>query len=637
MFEFVRTHTKVLQLLLLLLILPSFVVFGIQGYSRFSEGASHNVATVDGQPITQAEWDAAHQRQVERVRQQMPNLDAKMFDTPAARAETLDSLIRERVLATAAQAQHLVVSDDRLQRMFVSDPQYAMLRNADGSVNKELLAAQGMNSEMFAARLRQDLAVQQVLRAVTDSELLPSSLASSAIGSLLQRREIRLARFDTKDYLARVNPAAADLEAYYKSHESLFKAPEVATVEYVVLDLDAIKQGITVPEEDLRKFYTENESRFAVAEERHARHILVKADKDAAPDVKQKAKAKAEALLAEVRQNPASFADVAKKNSDDVGTAAQGGDLDFFGRGAMTKPFEDAAYALKVGEISPVIESDFGYHIIKLEGIRGGQKKPFETVRAGIEDDVRRQLATKKWAEAAEDFTNTVYEQADSLQPVMDKMKPKLQKLTGKVQRTPDPGAKGPLASPKLLEAIFSNDVLKNKRNTAAVEVAANQLAAARVVDYQPARTLPLADVKDRVQEQVKAEQAAALARTEGTARLAQLRSATPGDLAQQATVSRNKPEGLDRKALEAVLGADASKLPVSLGVDLGAQGYLVVRIDKVLPPDVPAQEADALKAQLAQAIAQAESKAYYDALKDRFKAAPIAKGAAVAASAASQ
>lgn len=635
MFEFVRTHTRVLQLLLLLLILPSFVVFGIQGYSRFNEGAAQTVATVDGQPITQAEWDAAHQRQVERVRQQMPNVDAKMFDTPSARAETLDTLMRERVLAAAAQAQHMVVSDERLQRLFVSDPQYAQMRNPDGSINKDVLAAQGMNSEMFAARLRQDLATQQVMRGVADSAMAPTSVLDSAVNALLQRREIKYSRFDVKDYLARVNPTPADVEAYYKAHEAMFKAPEQARIDYVVLDIEQVKKGISVPEDELRKYYTENESRFAVAEERRARHILVKAEKDASADAKKQAKAKAEALLAEVRKAPASFAEVAKKNSDDAGTAANGGDLDFFGRGAMTKPFEDATFALKPGEISPVIESDFGYHIILLEAVRGGQKKPFEAVRAGIEDDVRRQLATKKWADAAEQFSTTVEDQSDDLKPVIDKLK--LERLSATVTRTPQPGAKGALASPKLLEAVFANDALKNKRNTLAVEVGSNQLASARVVEYQPARTRPLAEVNAQALELVKAEQAVAKARADGVARLATLNSATPGELTQQATVSRAKPEGLDRKALEAVLRADAAKLPATLGVELDGQGYLVVRVDKVLPPDVPAQQTVALKEQFTQTVAQAEAQAYYDALKARFKAAPSAKGAAAAASAASQ
>lgn len=269
-----------------------------------------------------------------------------------------------------------------------------------------------------------------------------------------------------------------------------------------------------------------------------------------------------------------------------------------------------------------------------LDAVRGGQKKPFESVRAGIEDDVRRQLATKKWAEAAEQFTNTVYEQADSLNPVIEKLK--LERQTATVQRTPAPGAKGALASAKLLEALFGNDAIKNKRNTDAVEVGPNQLVSARITEYQPARTRPLAEVNTQALELVKAEQAAAKARADGVARLAAAKGTAPVDLAQQAIVSRAKPEGLDRKALEAILKADASTLPAVVGVDLEGQGYLVVRIEKVLPPDVPAHQAQVLKAQFNQTVAQAEAQAYYEALKLRYKAAPLAKVAA-AASAASQ
>ena len=637
MFEFVRTHTRLLQFLLLILILPSFVIFGVQGYSKFTEGGNATVAKVAGVAITQGEWDASHQQQVERVRRQSPNVDIKLLDTPAARAETLDALVRERVMATAIDKLHLTVTDERLQRLFVSDPQFATLRNADGSVNKDVLAAQGMSSESFAARLRQDLSLQQVQGGITASALSPAVNVGQALDALLQRREIHSQRFDARDYLAKVNPSDAEIEAFYKLQEASFRAPEQATIEYVVLDLAGIKKAIPVPEEDLRKYYAENAARYTAAEERHARHILIKADKGAAPDVRQKAKARAEALLIDARKTPAGFADLAKKNSDDAGSAVQGGDLDFFGRGAMVKPFEDAAFAMKPGEISNVVESDFGYHIIKLEAVRGGEKKPFEAVRPVIEDEVRQQLASKRWAEAAEQFTNAVYEQSDSLQPVIDKLK--LEKRTATVQRTPAQGVTGALASAKLLDSVFGNDAIKNKRNTDAVEVGPNQLASARVLQHQPARTLPLAEVRDAVRQRLIISQADALAVKDGTARLAQLKTdANSGTLTGPALVSRAQPMGLSRKALEAVLAAEASKLPALLGVALDGQGYLVVRIDKVLPREIKPEENVALQAQYGQAWARAESEAYYQALSGRYKVDkrvdPLAATAAAAAAA---
>jgi len=620
MFEFVRTHTKLLQFMLVLLIFPSFVFFGIQGYSRFNEGGASTVAKVDGHNITQAEWDQAHQRQVDRMRQQMPGIDSKLFDNAFARRETLEALVRERVLLAAAVRQNLLVGDERLQRLFVEDPQFAPLRNADGSVNQAVLAAQGMTSQAFVAQLRQELGMQQVLRGVSNTALAPNAPADRALDALLQRREVALARFDAKTYAAKLQPSDAQVEAYYKSHEAEFSAPEQATIEYVVLDLESLKKGISVPEEELRKYYTENISRYTVAEERRARHILIAADKDTSADVKQKAKARAEALLAEVRKSPASFAELAKKNSADAGSAAQGGDLEFAARGGMVaKALEDAVFAMKVGETGEIVQSEFGYHVVRLDAVRGGDKKPFEAVRGEIEDEIRKQLAGKRWAEAAEQFTNTVYEQADSLQPVIDKLK--LEKRTATVRRQPAPGATGALASAKLLDAVFASDAVKNKRNTDAVETAPNQLASARIVQHQPARTLPLAEVRDRVRERVVAAESAAAARKDGEARLALLRQSGQGDLPEKHTLSRMEAQGVPTPVLEALLKLDTAKLPAFAGVDLGEQGYVVARLDAVLPRDTKPDDNTRLRAQYAQAWSGAETRAYLEALKTRYKA----------------
>jgi peptidyl-prolyl cis-trans isomerase D len=630
MFDFVRTHKRLFQGLLVLLIFPSFVFFGVQGYSRFTGEAAATVATVDGHPITRAEWDATHQRNVERLRQQMPGVDVKLFDTPAMRRETLEAMLRERVLLAAAVRSNLGVSDEQLQRVFATDPQFAPLRNPDGSVNRDLLASQGMSSEMFAERLRQELAMRQVLAGVGNSVLAPKAVADASLDALLQRRQVQLQRFDAKDYRAKVAPTDAELEAFYNAHEAQFRAPEQAKIEYVVLDAQALKGGITVPEDELRRYYAENAARYTTAEERRASHILIAADKDLPAADRQKAKAQAESLLEQLRRNPSSFADLARKHSQDPGSAERGGDLDYFARGAMVKPFDDAVFAMKPGEISNVVETEFGYHVIRLDAVRGGEKKPFEAVRAEIEDEVRKQLAQKRFAEVAEQFTNTVYEQADSLQPVIDKLK--LQKQTATVQRTPAPDASGPLASAKLLEAVFAADALQNKRNTDAIEVGPNQLASARVVEYTPARTLPLAEVKDAVREGVVAQQAAALARKDGEALLAQLKSGATPTLPQTATIGRASAQGQPRPLVDAVLAADATKLPAALGVDLGEQGYVVARVMQVLPPEAAGQPN--LQNQYAQAVANAEMQAYYEALKSRLKAQikPIAAEAASAA-----
>ena len=631
MFDFIRTHTRWALGFVLLLIIPSFVFFGVEGYTQLRSEANAKVAEVDGQGITQAEWDEAHRRSIDRIRRQMPSVDVALLDTPQAKRDTLDGLIRERVLLRAAQKQHLLPGDERLKRLFLDDPQYAPIRNADGTVNKSILAAQGMSSETFAEQLRMEIGMSQVLSGLAGSATAPKVAVNTAIEAVLQRREVQSQAFDARAYQGKASPTEADLEAYYKANPDALRTAEQAEVEYVVLDVPGLMKGVTVSEEDLRKYYAENASRYNSQEERRASHILVKADKSAPAPERQKAKEKAEDLLAQARKAPGGFADLARRHSEDPGSAPRGGDLDFFGRGAMVKPFEDAVFGMKPGEISPVIESDFGFHVIRLDAVRGGDKKPFEAVRAEIETEVKRQLAQRKFAESAEQFTNTVYEQADSLQPAVDRFK--LDKRTATVLRKPAPGATGPFANAKVLEAVFSTDAITNKRNTDAIDIGGSQLVSVRVVKHQPARVPPLAEVRDRVREAVVRQQAAALARKDGEALLDKLKQAPDTALPNTVVVSR-APGELPREVADAVLKADTTKLPVPLGVDLGERGYWVGKVVKVLPVD-PAISADpSVPQQYARAWSAAEGAAYLEALKKRHRvtvraAAPAASDAA--------
>ena len=624
MFEFVRTHTKLLQFMLVLLIFPSFVFFGVQGYQRFYEGGAQSVAKVGGLEITQAEWDTAHRNQVERARAQMPGLDAKFFDSPEMKQQVLEGLVRERVLLYAAQTQNLMPSDEQVKRSFISDPQYAALRNPDNSLRKELLGLQGMSSEQFMRMLRQDIATRQVTGPITGSAVAPASAASAALDAMFQQREVQLAKFETKDFSATVTVSDAEIQAYYDdpANAAQYTAPESASIEYVVLDLEAIKRTVSVSEDDLKKFYNENLPRYKVTEERRARHILIKADKKASAEERAKARAKAEAVLAQVQKSRAAFAEIAKKESQDEGSAATGGDLDYFGRGAMTKPFEDAAFSMKKGDLSGIVESEYGFHIIELTDARGGEQRSLESVRAEIAEEVKRRQAQARYAEAAETFSNTVYEQADSLAPVAEKLKLEVKKVP-RLTRAPAPVAQGPLASAKFLDALFKPESLSSKRNTEAVDVGSNQLAAGRVLEYTPARKLALADVREQVKGAVSARKAAEAARAQGVAKLAEWRKTPDAATLQPAVlISRAQVQNLPRTVIDAVLRESADKLPAWVGVDLGAQGYMVAKLTKVTGPDESLFKADPQRgrSQYAQAWGAAEEQAYQAALRERFK-----------------
>ena len=624
MFDFVRKHTRVMQFLLFLLIFPSFVLFGLEGYNRFKEGGA-TVATVDGHDITQAEWDAAHRSQVERMRSSMPNVDVKLFDTPEAKYSTLERLVRDRLLQVAASQLRLGASDARLAAELQQNPTIAALRQADGTLDieryRQLLATQGMSPESFEAQVRGDLASRQVMSGVGVTSFSSSALADVTLNAFYEQRQVQVARFAQSDYVAHINPTEADLETYYKANADKFQSAERADIEYVVLNLAAVQKDIVVPEAELKTYYEQNAARLAGLEERRASHILINADKGASAAERDAARAKAQALLAEVHKSPNQFAELARKNSQDTGSAAKGGDLDFFGRGAMVKPFEEAAFALKKGETSGLVETEFGFHIIRLTDIKQPEQKSFESQRAKLEQEVRAQLAQRKFAEAAEQFTNIVYEQSDSLKPAAERLKLEVQHASN-LGREPVAGNTA-ANNPKLLAAVFSQDSIEKKRNTEAVELAPNVLAAARITSYSPARTLPLDEVKARVREQVVAQLAAERARSEGVAKLAEWKaSPDAAKLPAAIVVSRESKQAQPSALVEAALRASTQTLPAWVGVDLGTSGYAVVKVEKVLPRD--AANASGLareREQYAQWWASAEGLAYYKLLKEKFKA----------------
>jgi peptidyl-prolyl cis-trans isomerase D len=624
MFDFVRKHTRVMQFLLFLLIFPSFVLFGLEGYNRFREGGA-TVATVDGHSITQAEWDAAHRSQVERMRSSMPNVDVKMFDTPEAKYSTLERMVRDRLLQVAASKLHLGSSDARLAAELQQNPNIAALRRADGTLDMEryrqLLASQGMSPESFEAQVRADLASRQVMSGVGVTSFSASALADVTLNAFYEQRQVQVARFAPSDFVAQISPSDAELEAYYKANADKFQSVERADIEYVVLNLAAVQKDIVVPEAELKTYFEQNSARLAGLEERRASHILINADKAASAAERDAARAKAQSLLAEVQKSPAQFAELARKNSQDTGSAAKGGDLDFFGRGAMVKPFEDAAFALKKGETSGLVETEFGFHIIRLTDIKQPEQKSFESQRAKLELEVRAQLAQRKFAEAAEQFTNLVYEQSDSLKPAADRLKLDVQRATN-LSREVVAGNTA-VNNPKLLAAVFSQDSIEKKRNTEAVELAPNVLAAARIISYNPARILPLDEVKARVREQVVAQQAGERARSEGAAKLAEWKaSPDAAKLPAAIVVSRESKQAQPTALVEAALRASTQALPAWVGVDLGSSGYAVVKVEKVLPRgDKDATATTREREQYAQWWASAEGLAYYKLLKEKFKA----------------
>lgn len=624
MFDAIRKHSKLVMGLLFVLIIPSFIFVGIdQGYFMNSSPA---VAIVDGQDITQADWDHTHRTESDRIRAQNPDLDAKLLDTPAARWATLERMVRDRVYAAAARKQHLVTSDTTLARALQEIPAIASLRKPDGSMDTEgyrtLLAAQGMTPEAFEAGVRRDLSLSQVTGGIVDTATATATVADIAMNAFLQRREVQAIPFPASRYASQVQPSEADLQTFYQNHAADFQQPEHASIEYVVLTLDAVRAQIHLSEDDLRTYYKENAARMAgVQEERRASHILIQAPANLPAAEREAAHAKAQALQAQVKAAPATFAAVAKAESQDPGTAAAGGDLGYFARGAMVPEFEQAAFALQQGDISDVVESEFGYHIIQLTAVKAPKLPDFAQLRPQIEQELKNQQAQRKYAEVAETFSNLVYEESSSLAPVARQLGLTIEQASD-ITRIPAPGTAGPLGNAGFLQALFSADSLEHKRNTEAIETGTHQLVAGRITAYTAARQQPLEEVKDRVSTLYTAQQAAELAQQDGAARLQEWRTNPTQARGLQApqTISRDQPSTLPAQALTAALQAKTDTLPQWEGVSLGEQGYIILRINKVLPPEGrnPTLQR-AVQQEYTQLWGDAEGAAYYAQLQKQF------------------
>ncbi len=615
MFDAVRNNKRIVQVFLALITLP-FAFFGVDSYMR-NAGSGGDVASIGDMKITQQQFQQTLREQQDRLRTQLGDkFDPKMLENPEARKAILDDLINQRLLLVEARKKHMVASNEAIRQAISGIDTFKV----DGKFSSEryeaALRAQGMSPAGFEAQLRQDLTLQQLAGAIGQSGLVARTVADRLLALQTEKRDVAEYRLSLDGYLGKVKLADDASKKFYDANAKQFETPEQAKADYVVLSMDAIAAQLAVTDAEIKSWYDGHKDRYVQPEERRASHILIASEKLG----KDKAKTKAEALLAEIRKTPTAFAELAKKNSDDPGSASKGGDLGYFGRGTMVKSFEDAAQSLKEGEISGVVESDFGFHIIKLTGIHAAKEKPLADVRSEIEAELKKSAGSRKFAEAAEAFSNMVYEQSDSLKPVADKFKLTIQH-TDWLGRQANP-ANGTMGNEKILAALFSDEAVKNKRNTEAVEIAPNTLVAARIAEYKPKALQPFDSVKSSIENLLKHKEAQVLASKDGEARLEALKK---GDdkltWGSAKTVSRMDASQLPPTAAQSVFRMDTGKLPSYTGVELPGTGYALYKLIKVEAGDKldDARKLGMLK-QLGNMAAQEDIQLYLAALRTRYK-----------------
>jgi peptidyl-prolyl cis-trans isomerase D len=626
MFDAIRNHKRWLMFILLLLVFPSFVFFGVQNYSQFVEGGDA-LAKVGRQTISPAELEAAMNNRTEQLRQMFGGqFDPKMFDTPESRKAMLDQLINQKVLAAETNRSGVMPTDAKLQETISAIPDLQKDGKFDYERYKTLLASSGQNERLFESRLRADLASQRITNAVAESAFLPSSVIEQLLLANEQAMDVQEQVFKPTDFTAQVKPTPEALKAHYEANKQSFETPETVDAEYVALTSDAVGKTLAITDAEIKSYYDQNQARFGTEEQRQARHILITAAQDAKEADKNAAKAKAQALLAQVKKDPASFARLAKESSQDPGSAANGGDLGFFGRGAMVKPFEDAVFALKPNDISDVVQSDFGFHIIQLTAIKPAAVKTLEQARPEIEAQLRKDRQAKEFAKASETFANTVYEQGDSLAPAAEKFKLTVQKAQGLTRaRINTPTPPGEALSGKVVEALFKPDAIKSRKNIEAVEAAPGVLVGARVIDYKPARIPPFEEIQAQVSTRYVAAESTRLAAQAGKKALAQAQQAATnaqgfGNVKQ---VSRANPQGVGPAALREITRAATGKLPAVVGVELeGGAGYALYRVAGMsAAPAIDDAKRSASGAGFARSVSALELQGVLSQLREEHKA----------------
>jgi peptidyl-prolyl cis-trans isomerase D len=571
MFNVVTKHKRLIMIAVVLLLVPPFAFFGMESYTR-SMGGADEVARVDGSSVSQREFEEARRAQAERLRALFGRgVDDAMLDSPQAREAALEQLVAQRLVTAAALRARLAVSDETLREAILANPAFQRDGRFDGATYRQLLAGQGLSEPAFEQSLRRDLLVAQLTKAIADSAI--ASRAGTAQQAMIEneRREIAEALIPAERFLAGVKVDEARLKAYYEANSSQFRVPERVRAEYLVLSAEALARDEPVSEEELKAAYAARAGRYGVEEQRRASHILLKTREEA------------ERIAQEARKSPERFAELAKKHSQDPGSAEAGGDLGLFARGMMVQAFEEAAFRMQEGEIAGPVASEFGFHVIRLTAIQPGRSRSLEEVRKELAAELAKEKGVRRFAEAAETFGNIVYEQSDSLAPAAERFKLTIQKSDWLVRQ---PGrAGGPLEHPKVLAALFGQDAIRERRNTDAIEVAPNVLVAARVAEHAPAAQRGFDDVRAEVEKRVRLEEAAKLAHGEGAARLAQLEGRGDAGLEWSAprAVSVREPKGLSPKALRKVFGADARKLPAHVGIERGERGYAIYRVLRVI------------------------------------------------------
>ncbi|MBI5329227.1 MAG: SurA N-terminal domain-containing protein [Betaproteobacteria bacterium] len=602
-----RAQSWIAKVILGLMTIP-FAFWGIDSYFS-SGGKGKPAATLGSGEISEREFLRA-------VKDQREALGGKV-DEKALRKQVMDQMVNTRLLADAAQKAGFGVFASQIEGMLGGAQAFQENGKFSQARLDAWLRSRGMSQGELMQLITQDILLNQVQAGYGEGAVLARPSVDLMARLLGQQREVNEVLFEAKAYLKSVRVDDKAVEAEYNAHKADYATPAMVKLQYAVLSEAGLGASIQVSDEQAKKYFESNAARYQEPDKRRASHILIKVEPGANAQAKEAARQKAEQLLAEVRKAPARFADLARQNSQDPGSAANGGDLGAFTRDMMVKPFADTVFGMKAGDMAGPVETQFGYHLIRLDGVMPGARMGFEVVKADILQDLKRQEAQRRFIESAERFSNLVYEQPESLAPAAKEFGLKLEE-SGWITKTPAQG--GVLANPRLLEQVFAQDSVTKRQNVEAVEVAPNTLLAARVIDYRAAGQRPLAEVAGEIKQRLALALAARQAVEAGRKALEAMKAGqSVAGLSAPIPVSRMRAQNLPQPAVKAIFRADVNKLPAYVGAET-PDGYRAYRINRVTDSPADPRQAESMRVDLRRLQAQEELRAYMEDLKSGAK-----------------
>lgn len=578
MFDFVQKNTLFIKVILGAVAL-TFVGFGVGSYSAVME--EPYLAKVGDERITT--------RDIEHM------LSGRAADD-ATRRQILESFIQQRLVLVDAKEAGLVVTPERLRQAIAQVPAFQDDGKFSSTLYQNYLQSRRLDAAAFEDEIRAELLLQMQIEALGSTGFVAEHSLKHLGQLLAEIRHVQPMILQPEQYLSKVHIDDASIKKFYDTETSRFIEPEAVKINYVEINLDDIARNISIADTELRQYFEDNREEFA-REERELAHILLTISPNANAQERQATRDKITAIRQQITNNPDKFTELAQQYSQDPGSKANGGNLGKVSRGVMVKAFEDAAFSLKQGELSDIVETQFGLHLIRVNAI---ERPDFAAVKDDILTRLQRQQANRQYRQKIEELGEIAYQNPSNLDKVTAALSGAQVQHSDWILRNEN-AAESPLAHPKMLEAIFSDDALKNKNNTEAIEIANGRTIIARVAEHRPQSRQAFEQVKRSIRQELALKAAADLAQKDGERLLAELKQGQNPSLEWEPVmrISRMQPQGLNPSQLSlvyAVPSAHVGKAAGHVGARLPNGAFAIYRVSQISS----APDRDKLKTELA-------------------------------------